>query len=142
MGILLHDCYGFYADVKAYDLADDTANEKYGYGLCVQAACANGIVDVGGERCRHVFTTNGWWGVDNLGGYGGVNNLIIRGSASQCTAEGMDTHGSGTNIIFYGCHLEGNVRRWPSVALSEDHDCWLLFCGEQTSPEAWLVRDG
>lgn len=96
MGVRLLHCYHFDVDLEAYDMADDTPNQKYGYGVNAAGACSHGRINVRGARARHLVTTDG------IQGYGGVNQLIISGYGSQCTAEAFDTHASGTNVTFQG----------------------------------------
>lgn len=95
MGLSIRHCYHYDIQAEAYDLADDTPNNKFGYGICVEGACSHGRVNASGARCRHIFTTNG-----QQNSYGGANNLIISGYGAQCTAEAFDTHASGTNVTF------------------------------------------
>jgi len=97
-GLALNGCVGAFGIVRAYDLTDDTANNRFGYGVnFVNATCDIDGLWIYAEKCRHGATT----GISSVG-KGVPRNITYRGVAKDCSAAGWDTHAEGEHITYAG----------------------------------------
>lgn len=104
-GIQVTCSVGADVEIKVRDLADDGANNRYGYGALAWGATRDSTFHIEAERCRHAFTT----GADkftsqyttNPAHCGVPRHINVYGNVRETTAQGWDTHSEGDDIRFW-----------------------------------------
>ncbi len=129
--IMLADSLDFDIDLKVRDLADDSPNGRYGYGVFAFGACADGEIHVDAERCRHAFTTGGshyTTYATNPQHCGVPRHIDVYGIARETTNTAFDTHSEGEDIRFWiaahGCQSGFGARAPRTQLMAWDfHNC-------------------
>lgn len=90
-------------DITARDLADDSGNSRFGYGVNIGGACDGVLVsDSKFGRCRHAVTTNGR-------DIGFPRNVLVTGcEAAETTNASFDTHPGGGQITYAANSVVGS----------------------------------
>jgi len=108
-GLALNSCLGGRANVFAYDLTDDTANSRFGYGISVINCSRDIDCYVEADNVRHAFTTD----TTGSGSLGVPRHITVSGVARNCRSASWDTHADGEHITFHNVVVDG---AWGTVS--------------------------
>jgi hypothetical protein len=125
-GIKLSACINWVIrDCSFFDLTDDAANSRYGYGIDAFGPTRDGRV----AGCfmnggRHAFTTNGYGiGVTSEGCPRHI--LVVNCEATNMTESCFDTHVEGEHVTFVNCRAHNT--RFPGFQMRA-RNCTLIGC--------------